>query len=238
MGYGKDAATGRWTFLLSRNGPTEVTATKISWRLAQDNQFDSLELFEGRLNEATAKLSAFGKCDIDANATAADAVSRSGQLLKLRKQFDLHSVLKLVSETGSFDGKTVWDVLMCLGLRWGDMDCFHWENRDHEGDQAFFSVQTSTPPGYFLPEHIVTGRMNPKDLVSVFSIPRSAAPVQVFRAMYRALEYCKERLGGRITFNSGQDADAVAMEKDIAIIEAGLISHGFLPGSSDALRFF
>ena len=237
-GYGKDAATGRWTFLLSANGPKEVTAVKLAWRFTKTNQPSSREVFDSRLADTKAKLSALGQCDVRANLSPAEAVTRSEQLQKLKERFDLHASLKLVATETSFGGKAVWDVLQCLGLKWGDMDCFHWDNRDGVGDQAFFSVQTSTPPGYFLPEQVAAGKMNPKDLVFVYSIPRSAAPVLVFQAMCRALKYLQRRLGGRITFSSEKDADLKAMEQDIAAIDAGLKANGFAPGSTEALRFF
>ena len=49
-------------------------------------------------------------------------------------------------------GKKVWDVMMSLGLHWGNMDEFHWENDAHaSGDDHLFSVSTSMNPGYFLP---------------------------------------------------------------------------------------
>ncbi len=38
------------------------------------------------------------------------------------------------------------DVMLCLGLTWGDMDCFHWDNVSGTGDDYHFSVETSTPP--------------------------------------------------------------------------------------------
>ena len=96
------------------------------------------------------------------------------ELQQLKLATDDQVVLVLRAPTGKqFDGKLIWDVMKCLKLRWGDMDCFHWRNPSSFGDDYLFSVETSTSPGYFLPEEISADRVHVDDLVFVYSVPRS-----------------------------------------------------------------
>lgn len=128
--------------------------------------------------------------------------------------------------------------MLCLGLKWGDMDCFHWENPTKEGDSYFFSVGTSTPPGYFLPDEIAAGRVQVDDLIFVFSIPRCRAPLKVFEAMVKAVEYSQKRLGGEINDESGKRAKIDELRKRIVDTERQLREAGFAPGAHDTMRLF
>src|SRR5260370_30191308 len=128
--------------------------------------------------------------------------------------------------------------MLCLGLNWGDMDCFQWNNPSESGDDHFFWVSTSTPPGYFLPEQIAADRVHVEDLVFEFSVPRSAAPVQVFDAMVKVVEYCQKRLGGTIVGETRSNADLPAIRDRVVETERKLREEGFVPGSEDSLRLF
>ena len=138
-----------------------------------------------------------------------------------------------------YEGRDIWDVMLCLGLRWGDMDVFHWVNPSGLGDDYFFSVSTSTPPGYFFPEEIAAGKVRVDDLVFGFSAPRCSQPGQVFESMVRAVQYTQKRLGGTIIDETGSDArpwkdtaeDSIRWSKNSK-------SNGFTPGSNSALRLF
>ena len=236
-GFGKEADTGRWTYLISANSPTHVTDLKLAWHLDESKIPPCEGLFQNRLSEVQARLSNFGNCSLTASLPFEKATPRAEELAAIKNKFSLTAILKLSAPAGTtYGGKAVWDTMLCLGLKWGDMDCFHWQDRNQEGEQSFFSVETTTPPGYFLPEQIAAGRMNPADLVFCFSIPRSAAPRQVFHAMARAAEYCRTRLGGTITTHNGSPIPALA--DSLAKVEEALAQLGFPAGSSDALRLF
>ena len=127
---------------------------------------------------------------------------------------------------------------MSLGLKWGDMDIFHWPNDSDNGDDSFFSVWTSSPPGYFLPEEIAADRLHTADLIFGFSIPRNAAPKSVFASMVKAAEYARQRLGGELLDGNGHALDAGATEKEISAIEQRLNAAGFPPGSQRTLHLF
>ena len=107
-----------------------------------------------------------------------------------------------------------------------------------EGDDSFFSVWTTTEPGYFLPELVAAGQVRAEDLVFGFSVPRSVAPAHVYRQMLAAAKYAQERLGGVLLSDDGElldEANALAEIEDTVAI---LLDAGIDPGSEVALRLF
>jgi cell division protein ZipA len=241
--YGRDASNGQWTYLISADGPTAVTELKLAWDYAssldQDEPATPPALYASRLKETERLLSAHGKVQVKASLAPDDAAARSATLKEVQEEFDYSAVLVLEAPRGrKFRGKQIWDVMLCLGLRWGDMDCFHWQNSSELGDDSFFSVETSTPPGYFLPEEIAADRLHTTDLVFGFSAPRCAAPARVLEAMIQATQYAQKRLGGTILDGDGNPADFDALRGDIQTIEDHLRELGLPCGSNDALRLF
>ncbi len=171
MAYGRDADTGRWTFLISGNGPKAVTDIKFAWKyVGRDNNKPAAEtIYEERLAEVRQKLAPLGECQLACNLPPAAAQQRANALFEIKRKFDQPAIIILKAPKGStFDGRLLWDVMLCLGLKWGDMDCFHWQNNSTRGGDELFSVETSTPPGYFFPEALANGTMKPSDLVFIF----------------------------------------------------------------------
>lgn len=242
--YGLDADTGHWSFLVSADGPQAVRAIKLAFDyvdvLDDDADLPTEKDFERRLREIPAKL---GKVGILKNTTPnlspVAAQERAKELRSLKRELDLSSVLILKAPAGkTFNGKVVWDVMLCLGLKWGDMDGFHWENDSEIGADSVFSVSTTTPPGYFLPEEVAADRVHVEDLVFSFSVPRSSQPVEVFDSMSRGVEYCRKRLDGMILDENGKPADLPALRQRIADVAQQLEKAGLPPGSDSALRLF
>ncbi|RFZ82900.1 hypothetical protein DYU05_12130 [Mucilaginibacter terrenus] len=150
-------------------------------------------------------------------------------------ELDQDIIIVLKSDT-KFDGKKVWDVLQSVGLKWGDGDLFHWGNPNQNyGDDALFSVWTTTDPGYFLPESIKQGQMNPDDLVFGFSVPRSADPENVFKVMTAAVKYCQKRLGGKMLDANMHPLDELSASMNLNVLITELKSKGIVPGSTPAL---
>ena len=241
--YGRAADNGCWTFLLSVDGPAAITELKLAWDyvdpLNPDVAIPIESVFKQRMDEVGNKLNSLSKCKISATLTPVAAVTRAKALKELKATCNVSAILILKAPTGQrFDGLLIWDVMLCLGLKWGDMDCFHWENPSREGDDFFFSVETSTPPGYFLPEQIAAGRVKVDDLVFVFSVPRSCEPTKVFDSMSKAIEYCQRRLKGNITDENGRPADLTKIKDRISNIERRLREAGFEPGRNGTLRLF
>jgi cell division protein ZipA len=159
-------------------------------------------------------------------------------LVELNHKFDVSAILVL-SNDKPMDGKLVWDVLQSVGLKWGDGDLFHWNNTKGDfGDDAFFSVWTTTTPGYFLPESIKSGQMNPQNLVFGFSIPRSADPKNVFSVMLEAVNYCHKRLGGKVLNDNGLPLDETSAKDNVSAIVSKMNAQGLVPGSDQALTMF
>jgi cell division protein ZipA len=240
MAYGRDAAKERWTYLISADGPKAVTELMFAWDY---DETASAVVFQRRLAAVRSTIAKLGHpAEVVASLPSEEAAERAGELQELKERLEGDAVLVLQAQAGKpgkpFNGKKMWDVLLSLGLKWGDMDCFHWDNKGEIGDEAHFSVHTSTEPGYFLPEEVAAGRMNPEDLIFSFSIPRSAAPLKVFDAMVRGAEYCQKRLGGEILDQDGEPADVAAIRSQIREIENELSSAGFIAGMDLALRLF
>jgi len=240
--FGRDAATNRWTFLISADGPSAVTDLKLAWDYCDPLGVDppaTSALFQRRLDATIAVLSSLGQCHLEASKSASEAGRTTTVLNALKRECDRDAAIVLQApRRRPYDGRRVWDVMLCLGLRWGDMDCFHWANPTTDGPDAYFSVHTTTPPGYFLPEALASGRMQPADLAFTFSIPRSVAPGPVFDCMARAVEYCRTRLGGTTLDDAGQPADLVALREYVVHVDRQMRRAGFVPGSHRSLRLF
>jgi cell division protein ZipA len=241
--YGRDAADGRWTYLISSDGPSAVTELQLAWDFAspleEDEEGTPAAQFAARLKEVERRLAGLGKVQVSASLAPEEAAARSEILREVQREWNYPAVLVLEAPGGKkFGGKHIWDVMLCLGLRWGDMDCFHWQNPSELGDDHWFSVETSTPPGYFLPEEIAANRVNTTDLIFGFSVPRCASPIEVFEAMIEAVQYAQRRLGGTICDGDGNPADLDALRNDIRTVESYLRELGMPCGSDAALRLF
>lgn len=163
------------------------------------------------------------------------------QATELRTLFELCNrdaiiVLRAPSDR-MYEGRDIWDVMQCLGLSWGDMDQFHWRNSTDAGDENYFSVWSSTSPGYFFPEDIAAGQVQTADLVFGFSIPRCAAPSSVLNEMVKAVSYAQGRLGGTVLDGQGRTFDKNKMLEEINRVVGHLEKAGIDPGGDAQLIF-
>lgn len=241
--YGRDTTDTSWTFLISSDGPSEVDDLQFAWPYfaswSDEAQAMTPERFEVRLKAIERAFSGDIRVSVRAKVSPANAAQRAVELSRLTKELDRDVTVSLVSPKGKmFQGKEIWDVMLSLGLKWGDMDIFHWVDPSDGGVDSFFSVWTSTEPGYFLPEEIAAGRVNCKDLIFGFSIPRSVDPVAVFDRLLAAVRYSQRRLGGNIMIPEGKPLDEKSIKSEISSIVKKLKISGFDPGSIDALRQF
>lgn len=243
--YGKDASSGFWTFLVSADGPENVTGLKVAYDYERswDSDFApaSEAEYEARL-EAVKVIATkhIGDCKLTTSKSSGEAARYAHTLSGMSEKYDQTVAIYLVADRNKpFPGKEIWDVMMCLGLQWGDMDCFHWNNPDGAGDDYFFSVETSTPPGYFLPEQVAAGELETRDLIFLFSVPRTCQPAEVAKRMDKAVQYCQKRLGGSIHYTLGEDELTIhELVERVSQIEADLKELGFEPGSGTALQLF
>jgi cell division protein ZipA len=241
MIYGWSPEDNHWTFVGAAGVPETYTKLAFGWWL-----FDPLS--EGQFQITSAELQhchdalltclrQFGTPRLRTNRTSEEAEEISEQIGQLVKECDQDVIVVLAApEGGSFDGRKTWDVMLCLGLQWGDGDLFHWLNESDVGDDAFFSVETSTPPGYFLPELIAAGEVQVHDLIFAYPIPRSADPEGIFNSMMNAVRYAQKRLGGDVQDAEGKPLDEeIIREKTRSVIQR-LKEAGFSPGDGSVLR--
>jgi len=235
--------SNNWTYLFA--GDNEANTFKkiaLAWKL-----YDPIDEPPTIYNEKT--LSKFDKLvkkrmkklkasKLDYNFSIQEASTISNGLSSFVTQNNQWAIIVLKAEK-EFEGKEIWDVMMSIGLRWGDMDLFHWNNDNREvGDDQLLSVWTSTDPGYFFPEEIAAGNVQTEDLIFGFSIPRSVAPKEVFNVMCEVTNYAQKRLGGQILDGNGNKLDKSAELERIDLILKSLDGESIKSGIGDALYLF
>lgn len=241
--YGWFPEEGHWTYLVSSDAPKSFSKLAFGWSLHDPLSEETvpvdasdLERFHSSVKGLAEHL---GVPRVRINRSARDAARLSREIADLVSVCNREVTVVLAAPGGKlYDGRDIWDVMLCLGLRWGDMDLFHWQNGSDVGDDYYFSVWTSTPPGYFLPERIAAKHVQVSDLVFGFSIPRSPAPVMVFDSMLEAVEYAQRRLGGELHDAQGQRLDAERVRREIRAVVDTMNAGGFKPGDDCALRVF
>lgn len=164
-------------------------------------------------------------------------IEKAKQLVATNHAFNRDAIIILKADH-FFKGVDAWDALLSVGLNWGDGDLFHWNNAGNYGHDQYFSVWTTTSPGYLFPEHIKSGQLNPNDLVFGFSIPRSADPLNIFEIMIDAVTYCQQRLGGCIVDREGNAFDTKKEKEQLKELVTDMQKQGVIPGSLKALSRF
>lgn len=196
-----------WSFAISADSPESFTSLELAIPRAPFFEKEELTLkrLQSYIDELGKKLNQFEvEMEITPRESLEIALEKSKKLRQIQNDLNIDVIAVLQSES-EFKSKDFWNVLVDLGLTWGDGDIFHWTNHNREiGDDSFFSVWTTTDPGYFFPEDIANGKMEPQDLIFGFSIPRSSDPYGVFEAMVESVKFCQARLGGQILDENGE----------------------------------
>jgi ZipA, C-terminal FtsZ-binding domain len=240
--YGVSTADNLWTYVFA--GGTPEIYSKIQIGIDVQEVYNQepisfeptkLERYISELNKRIEKYPT--KLRIENVETVSSAITKAKKLLELYHEFDLEATVILKSDT-KFKGSLAWDALQSVGLHWGDGDLFHWANNNEYGHDQHFSVWTSTEPGYFLPERIKDGSMNPNDLCFSFSVPRSADPKNIFSIMIESVKYCQTRLGGKLLDKNGQPFNETLEKQNLDNIIVEMKNKGLVAGSDKALRMF
>jgi hypothetical protein len=190
-----------------------------------------LEELEKRIKKYPIKLK------IEQSETIESAITKAKELVRLNQEFDLDAIIVLQADK-QFKGLEMWDALQSVGLKWGDGDLFHWGNDKDYGHDQHFSVWTTTEPGYFFPEEIKAGNMNPQNLIFGFSIPRSADPKNVFAIMLNSVKYCQKRLGGQVLDRNMNPLNEEKEKQELSDFLTRMKQKGLIAGSDKALRMF
>jgi len=240
--FGQNVETGRWSYARSGDDAEAVSDLKFAWSYYaawRDAELAGEEEFQRRLAVLREGLAPWGACTLTPSVSPAEAAHRAQELRAIHGRLDKEALIVLLAPEGeTFDGEVIWDVMLCLGLTWGDMDVFHWTNTGQSGDDSHFAVWTSTPPGYFFPELIAAGQVHTDDLAFGFRIPRCYHTEAVYTGMYRAAEYAQQRLGGTLVNIDGEPLDFEAELAKVRQTVQELKAVGLEPGSGAVMQLF
>ena len=178
---------GLWQPLGFEGTEGRVVAVALSWELgslltAGREAIEELAGFVLRTGERGEKISLFAV----PREAPADAAHRADALTALKLRFARAVEMRLLPVGRAFPARSVWRAVYALGLRWGDLDLFHWY--DLKTGTRLFSINAIGPPGYFLPERAAEGEGTPGIALS-FELPRCPAPLATYDRMGIALFY-------------------------------------------------
>lgn len=240
--FGFSPQENHWTYANAGGPPDTFSKLQVAidvQRVYSDDQNYRPETLQRYLTELETRIKKYPTpLKIEAKEGIDEAILKAKNLVSLHEAFDFDTIIILQSKK-RFKGIEIWDVLQSVGLEWGDMDLFHWNNYESDyGHDHHFSVWTSTNPGYFFPEEIKNGNFNPENLVFGFSVPRSADPVNVQKVMIEAIEYCQKRLGGEILDKNGNPFDKEQEMVHMIEFVDKMKQKGLIPDSENALMMF
>ncbi|WP_109314972.1 cell division protein ZipA C-terminal FtsZ-binding domain-containing protein [Pseudovibrio ascidiaceicola] len=86
-----------------------------------------------------------------------------------------------------FDGKEIWNLLHAMGFKWGDMDCFQWEDPTGQTDYLIWVEPNDGKIGYVLPELVASGEQNFTEVTFSITPPQTPSAVHVFDQLMRAV---------------------------------------------------
>ena len=241
--YGYAIEEKEWTYANAGDSPNEYNKLQIGIDVqrvyAEESQDYSPIQLERYRTELEKRLQHYPTpVRLETKESIAVAIQKARRLIDVYNQFNKDAIIILQSAK-RFKGIEAWDALQCTGLNWGDMDIFHWNNYESKyGHDQHFSVWTSTDPGFFFPEEIKNGNMNPENLIFGFSIPRSAYPINVYKIMLEAAQYCQNKLGGKLLNEHSQPLNEHLEQQELLQLIEALKKEGIPPGSGKALRMF
>jgi cell division protein ZipA len=241
--YGIPADAARWTYVRAKGSPALWRAVALSTDIvdpsAEDGAPASMDDLRSFHTDVACQALGLRGARVCTREPAEAAASRAQRYADARRDANRDAVVVLRAPPGSeFDGRKVWDTLCSLGLEWGNMDLFHWNNPSDVGHDVLFSAWTSTPPGYFLPEEVRAGRLRVEDLVFGFHVARSGDPHGVLSQMIEGARFVRDRLGGRLEDEEGNAYDETAGHAAVRFVLERLAQADLRPGDDTTLRIF
>jgi cell division protein ZipA len=240
--FGLASKDSRWTYVQAGDSLDSYTEIELAVNLLDTYNENVPNYDSKKLNRYLVELTEKFK-DFEVPIQLAEtesiemAINKAKNLIGLNRKFGKNILIVLKADS-KYNGLEFWDALTSLGLQWGDGDIFHWNNKYDFGDQVFFSVWTSTAPGYFFPEEVANGNCNPENLVFGYSIPRNSDPSAVFEIMLESVKYCQKRLGGVLLNYKGEPFNEIKEREEIQEIATKMKEEGIVPGSTMALRLY
>ena len=137
----------KWTFFQSsESNDTSLLKLALAWKLYESLKDPPTIYTEEQLSQIEESVKSNSKnlkvSSISYNYSTVEAASMSRKLADFILTNNYFSSIVLQSDS-IIDGKEIWDIMMSVGLKWGDMDLFHWNNPNIDyGDDQLFSVWT------------------------------------------------------------------------------------------------
>lgn len=163
------------------------------------------------------------------------AIAQISNLDHVVKSFSHQCEVVLAAEHG-FDGTQVWEVMHAIGLQWGDGDAFNLFDSDGSWERVFM-VSTSTEPGYFIPEEIITGTLY-KDLIFGFFIPACSNPEASLELVFQAAHRAQAELGGELLFANNEPLDEESLREELRGFVKEMRGLGWPPGAAQTKELF
>lgn len=240
--YGFSNDENRWTYANAGGTPDIYSKLQVAVDIQEvfneENPTYEPQKLKRYIDELERRIKKYPiKIKIEQSETIESAISKAKKLVQLNQEFNVDAIIVLQADK-QFKGLEMWDALQSVGLKWGDGDLFHWGNDKNYGHDQHFSVWTATEPGYFFPEEIKDGNMNPQNLVFGFSIPRSADPKNIFEIMLNSVKYCQKRLGGQILDRNMTPFNEDNERQELSDFLKKMEQKGIKAGEDKALRMF
>jgi cell division protein ZipA len=238
IGRSRDA---RWQPLEEVADHASASALALTWELAallSPDWTDAARDLASFAAEAGRTAAPLG-WSVAPREAPAEAAQRAVRLIALKDRFARSVEMRLLPQGRRFPARDVWRAAYALGMEWGDMDLFHWRET-RSGKRLFTLSAVGGGTTYFLPERAAEGEAV-AGLALSFELPLSPAPLATYDRMAVALDYLRQKLGGRPTAPDGAelDGDRLWSDRD-ALTDAveEMTRAGIAPGSPEAARFF
>lgn len=227
--------SGHTTYMIASNSPGEGRELIAGWQMYEGSGLTAQSILDG-----ARKLSAWLQDRPEGfDVTDPDPETIEMQFGKAQTVINIKpsqvSVIAFLAEPDrAFNGRETWDILHSMGLRWGDMDQFHWADPTHQTDYLFSAIVDDRQIGYALPEEIAAGRQNFFTVEFTFDIARSPAPDHVLGQMIAAAGCFQHRTGCRLAcLVDGQSVEGPEVLHDaVADVVRTLTALDLKPGSS------
>ena len=226
---------GHITYLQSSDAPTEGVALIAAWRLGD---MIMPEIIAASADKLSAWLAKRGFSSAAASIPEIEALQEmAGEIIDITPE-NVECICYLAENAAPLDGKLVWNVLHSMGFRWGDMDCFQWEDETGQTDYLVWAEVHDGRYGYAIPEYIAAGSQNFHAVSFSFRPCRSPAPVHVLGEMLRAAGFFQKQTGCLVAARiDGEIVDgAEDLFHAVSAIEAKLKALGVKPGSGSVCR--
>lgn len=230
---------GRTKYLIPSSMPPIGTKLIAAWTFRDEANRSIPNLItaiEGVERWLAVRPEGFSRTSLVDRAAMSERVQTIESIIALRPD-TVGVVVRPVDSSGWYDGRRVWEVLHAIGFRWGDMDCFHWEDATGQCDHLVSVSVEDEYYGFALPEEIASGAQNFRYLYFGFRPPRTPSPSHVFAEMMRAIDTVIELLGGRLEFTLDDQTvyGSDVLSEAILKLDEDLAALGTKPASTSVM---